>query len=300
MKKALIIIIVLLIVGAVAGIMGSVIYAADGGVMQDAEKKTFKLDYNGEDLSIEADFDKIEVEVVEGNQIIFDYYESDTVKRTIENEEGEISFETEAPHFFNWFIGNKYVLKIGVPQEFGGKLEIESETGGILADLNKVTCKEIEVEVTTGNLTIKNATSLGFCSLEATTGSIIAENIDVATSANIKATTGNVEIRNLSAKDVEIKITTGHLKEGKIDCQSFSAEATTGNLSFSLSSATKIYLKATTGTVRGKITGLEKDFNVETSTTTGKSNLKNQTVVGSDKSIVAKTTTGNINIEFTD
>lgn len=300
MKKALIIIIVLLIVGAVAGIMGSVIYAADGGVMQDAEKKTFKLDYNGEDLSIEADFDKIEVEVVEGNQIIFDYYESDTVKRTIENEEGEISFETEAPHFFNWFIGNKYVLKIGVPQEFGGKLEIESETGGILADLNKVTCKEIEVEVTTGNLTIKNATSLGVCSLEATTGSIIAENIDVATSANIKATTGNVEIRNLSAKDVEIKITTGHLKEGKIDCQSFSAEATTGNLSFSLSSATKIYLKATTGTVRGKITGLEKDFNVETSTTTGKSNLKNQTVVGSDKSIVAKTTTGNINIEFTD
>lgn len=300
MKKALIIIIVLLIVGAVAGIMGSVIYAADGGVMQDAEKKTFKLDYNGEDLSIEADFDKIEVEVVEGNQIIFDYYESDKVKRTIENEEGEISFETEAPHFFNWFIGNKYVLKIGVPQEFGGKLEIESETGGILADLNKVTCKEIEVEVTTGNLTIKNATSLGVCSLEATTGSIIAENIDVATSANIKATTGNVEIRNLSAKDVEIKITTGHLKEGKIDCQSFSAEATTGNLSFSLSSATKIYLKATTGTVRGKITGLEKDFNVETSTTTGKSNLKNQTVVGSDKSIVAKTTTGNINIEFTD
>lgn len=300
MKKALIIIIVLLIVGAVAGIMGSVIYAADGGVMQDAEKKTFKLDYNGEDLSIEADFDKIEVEVVEGNQIIFDYYESDKVKRTIENEEGKISFETEAPHFFNWFIGNKYVLKIGVPQEFGGKLEIESETGGILADLNKVTCKEIEVEVTTGNLTIKNATSLGVCSLEATTGSIIAENIDVATSANIKATTGNVEIRNLSAKDVEIKITTGHLKEGKIDCQSFSAEATTGNLSFSLSSATKIYLKATTGTVRGKITGLEKDFNVETSTTTGKSNLKNQTVIGSDKSIVAKTTTGNINIEFTD
>lgn len=300
MKKALIIIIVLLIVGAVAGIMGSVIYAADGGVMQDAEKKTFKLDYNGEDLSIEADFDKIEVEVVEGNQIIFDYYESDKVKRTIENEEGEISFETEAPHFFNWFISNKYVLKIGVPHEFGGKLEIESETGGILADLNKVTCKEIEVEVTTGNLTIKNATSLGVCSLEATTGSIIAENIDVATSANIKATTGNVEIRNLSAKDVEIKITTGHLKEGKIDCQSFSAEATTDNLSFSLSSATKIYLKATTGTVRGKITGLEKDFNVETSTTTGKSNLKNQTVIGSDKSIVAKTTTGNINIEFTD
>lgn len=298
MKKALIVIIVLLIVGAVAGVTGSVIYAANDGVMKDAEKKTVKLDYSGEDLSIESDFDKIEVEVIDGNQIIFDYYESEKVKRTIENEEGEISFETEAPHFFNWFIGNKYVLKISVPQDFGGKLEIESETGSVLVNLNEVRCKEIDIEITTGNVTIKNATCTGDFSLETTTGSIIAENIAAGVSAKVEATTGNVEIRNLSAKDVKIKMTTGSLKKGEINCQSFSAEATTGSLSFSLSGATKIYLKATTGDVRGKIVGIEKDFNVETSTTTGKSSLRNQTVVGSDKSIVAKTTTGSINIEF--
>lgn len=300
MKKMLIVIIVLLIVGAVAGITGSVIYAANGGVMQGAEKKSAKLDYSGEDLSIESDFDKVEIEVVEGNQIFFDYYESEKVKRTIKNEEGEISFETEAPHFFNGFIGNKYVLKIGVPQEFCGKLEIESETGSVLIDLKKVTCKEIDVEATTGSLTIKNATSTGVCSLETTTGSIIAENINAGVSANLKATTGNVKVDNFSAKEIKIQITTGSLEEGKIDCQSFSAEATTGNLSFSLSGATKIYLKATTGEVRGKIVGIEKEYNVETSTTTGKSNLRNQAVVGSDKLIVAKTTTGNINIEFTE
>ena len=298
MKKALIVITVLLIVGAVAGVTGSVIYAANDGVMKDAEKKSVNLDYSGEDLSIETDFDKIEVEVIDGNQITFDYYESEKVKRTIENEEGEISFETESPHFFNWFIGNKYVLKIGVPQDFGGKLEIESETGSVVVDLNKVTCKEINVEVTTGNLTIKNATCTDDFSLETTTGSIIAENIAAGVSAKVEVTTGNLELRNLSAKDVKIKMTTGSLKKGEINCQSFSAEATTGSLSFSLSGATKIYLKATTGEVRGKIAGIEKDFNVETSTTTGKSNLRNQTVVGSDKSVVAKTTTGNINIEF--
>lgn len=300
MKKMLIVIIGLLIVGAVAGVTGSVIYASNGGAMKDAEKKTSKINYSGENLSIDSDFDIIEVEIVEGNQIIFEYYESEKVKRTIENEEGEISFETEAPHFFNWFTKNKYVLKIGVPQEFCGKLEIESETGSVLVDLNKVTCKEIDVEVTTGNLTIKNATCTGDFSLETTTGSIIAEKINVGVNANIKATTGNVEVNGLSANGVMIKVTTGSLKKGEIDCQSFSAEATTGSLSFSLNGANKIYLEATTGDVHGKIAGFKKDFNVETATTTGKSNLSNQTVVGSDKLINAKTTTGNIDIEFSE
>lgn len=299
MKKALTAILVLLIIGAVAGITGTVIYTANGGSMKGAENKTAKIDYSGEDLSIEACFDKIMVEVVDGNQIIFDYYESEKVKRTIENEEGEISFETEAPRFFNWFIGNKYALKIGVPKVFGGKLEIESETGSVSLDLNEVTCKEIDIEVTTGNLTIKNASCTEDCSLETTTGSIVAENINAGVNANIKATTGSVKIDNLCAKDVKVKITTGSLKEGKIDCESFSADATTGSLYFSLSGATKIYLKATTGDVHGKIEGKLKDFNVETSTTTGKSNLINQTVVGSDKLIQAKTTTGDVMIEFT-
>ncbi len=263
MKKVLTVILVLLIIGVVAGITGTVIYSAKGGIMQGAEKKTVKIDYSGEDLSIETYFDKIEVEVAFGNQITFEYYESEKVKRTIENEEGEISFETEAPRFFNRFIGNKYVLKIGVPKLFSGKLEIESETGSVLLDLNSVTCKEIDVEVTTGDLTIKNASCTEACSLEATTGSIVAKDIEAGASVNVKVTTGSVTVDKLSAKEVKIKLTTGSLKEGKIE-------------------------------------GKQKDFNVETSTTTGKSNLINQTVVDSDKLIQAKTTTGDIKIEFTE
>lgn len=300
MKQTLTAILILLVIGAVAGITGTVIYTTNGGIMQGAEKKTIELNYDGEDLSIESYFDKIEVEVVEGKQITFDYYESEKVKRTIENKEGEISFETEASRFFNWFICNKYVLKIGIPKQFGGKLEIESETGSVILDLSTVKCKEIDVEVTTGDLTIENAACTGVCSLETTTGSIVSKNIDAGVSAKIKATTGSVTVDNLSAKEVKIKVTTGSLKEGKIDCESFSAEATTGNLSFSLIGANKIYLKATTGDVRGKIEGREKDFNVETSTSAGKTNLRNQTVVGSDKILEAKTTTGNIKIEFTE
>lgn len=316
MKKMITAILILLIVGAIVGITGTVIYLSNGTGMKDAVEKTEKLLYNGEDLSVEVIFDKIELKVVDGNEVTFNYYESEKVKRTIKNENGKISFETEAPRFFNW-IYNKYVVKIGIPKDFGGELEIETETGNVLVDLSAVTCQEIDIESTTGNVTVKNATikeefsvkvatgkveikdvtSEDF-SIESTTGSVDVSDIKVSKNVKLKATTGNIKITNLSAKEVKIKLTTGSLKEGKIDCEGFTAEATTGSLTFSVKNATKIYLKATTGSIRGEIVGNENDYNIESTTSTGSNNLRNQMVPSSDKLLKAETSTGSITVNF--
>lgn len=316
MKKIITAILILLIVGAIVGITGTAIYLSNGDGMKDAVEKTEKFIYNGEDLSIEAIFDKIEVKVVDGKEVTFNYYESEKVKRTIKNEGGKISFETKAPRFFNWFY-NKYVLTIGIPKDFGGELEIESETGNVSVDLSAVTCQEIDIEATTGNVTVKNAvlkeefsvkvttgkveikdvTSEDF-SIESTTGSVEVSDIKASKKVDLKSTTGSVKVDNLSAKEVKIKLTTGSLKECKIDCESFSAEATTGSLSFRVKNATKIQLKATTGNIRGEIVGNENNYNIQSTTTTGSNNLRNQTVSSSDKLLKAETTTGSINVNF--
>lgn len=320
MKKT--IMVILLTAVAVAGVAGTVIYLScggsmnDGGEMNDAVEKNEKVVYNEEDLSVEAIFDKIEVEVVDGNEVTFDYYESEKVKRTIKNESGKISFETEAPRFFNSFF-KKYLLKIGLPKDFNGKLEIKTETGSINVDLADVTCKQIAIFATTGSVTVKNAVCDGDfkvevttgdtnvsnaksenLSLKNTTGSISTNDVKVSKNVDLKTNTGHITVKNLCAAAVKIKLTTGSLKECKTDCESFSAEATTGSLSFSVKSATKISLKATTGSIRGEVVGSVKDFNIESSTSTGSNNLKNQTVSASDKLLKAETSTGSINIDF--
>lgn len=296
MKKIIIVIMILLIAGAIVGVTGSMIYLLNGGVMKNAVEKSKKIVYNGENLSVDAIFDKIEVKVVDGNEVTFDYFESEKVKRTIKNESEKISFETEAPRFLNWSF-NQYVLKIGLPKNFDGKLEIETKTGSVLVNLNAVTCKEISIECTTGNVTVKSVTVKEGFSAKVTTGNIEVNGV-ASDNFSIESTTGNIKANNLSAKEVKVKLTTGSLKEGKIDCENFLAEATTGSLSFKVKNATKVSLKATTGSISGEIVGNEKEFNIESSTSTGKNNLKNQTVLSSDKLIKAQTSTGSITIHF--
>lgn len=322
MKKIVIAILISLAVVAVASIAGITIYLSCGGAMpsegamKNAVEKNKKIVYNGQDLSVEAIFDKIEVEIVDGNEVTFDYYESEKVKRTIKDEDGKISFETEAPHFLNSVL-NKYLFKIGIPKDFNGKLEIETRTGSVNVDLAGITCKQITVLATTGSVTVKNAVCNGDfkvevttggtnvsnvksenLSLQNTTGSISTNDVKVSKNVDLKTTTGHISVNNLCAAAVKIKLTTGSLKECKTDCKSFSAEATTGSLSFRIKSATKISLKATTGSIRGEIVGNAKDFNIESSTRTGRNNLTNQIVSASDKILKAETSTGSIDVDF--
>lgn len=316
MKKLIKVIVILLIIGAIIGGIGIAIHVTSGGAMKNCVQKNEKVVFDGESISVDAVFDEIEIKIISGNEVTFDYFESEKVKRTIKKENGKISFETEAPHYVGIF-NSKYYLKIGLPQEFSENLKIENKTGSVNVDLSGVTCKEIDIEVTTGSVTVKNAVCSGNFNVEVTTGGINVSNVSgenfsledttgslyvtdvwVVKNANLKTTTGSISVDNLSADSVKVKLTTGSLRKAVVDCKSFSAEATTGGLSFNIKSASQIVLKTTTGSINGKIVGNENDFNITSSTTTGKSNLTNQIVYGSDKELKASATTGSITVDF--
>ena len=91
-------------------------------------------------------------------------------------------------------------------------------------------------------------------------------------------------------------VTTGSLK-CDAEAGKLALKATTGDVKFSVKNADEIYVKCTTGSVKGTVSGAESEYDIHSSTTTGKSNLAERTGTAGKKLTVI-TTTGSINVNF--
>lgn len=300
MKKIILTLFIILVVGLIIGVVGIGFYFAGGGIMKDAEKKTQEIKYSGEDLLVQAYFDELVLTVTESEKVTFEYYENDNVKREIANGEGEISFKTVTRrggmNFLFLCPREKRTVKIALPKGFCGEMEIKNETGGVDIDLAGETLKGLNVNVTTGSVRVSNVKSDGELRVAATTGSVRAEGVS-GKNVELKATTGSVDVKKISAEGIELACVTGGVNGTELSCESLKATATTGSINVEVADAGDIYLSATTGGIKAKIKGVREEFNIEASATTGKCNLQNATAQ-TDKKLFVKTTTGSSNVEF--
>ena len=95
---------------------------------------------------------------------------------------------------------------------------------------------------------------------------------------------------------LEVHVTTGSRK-CDAEAGKLALRATTGDVKFSVKNADEIYVKCTMGSVKGTVSGAESEYDIHSSTTTGKSNLSERTGTAGKKLTVI-TTTGSINVNF--
>ena len=267
--------------------------------MKKYEKTERKVGIDGKSkLKVKCEIEKINVTATDGNEIAFTYYEGEKLQHDLTDNDGEVVLETRNKTWFFRRFGldnDMFTIDVAVPRAFSGDLILEAATGAInVRDLLKV--KELRAKVSTGSVRAENlkAEKVFF---ETSTGSITVSGAEILGDAEIKATTGSVKAENVKAGGrLEVNVTTGSLK-CDAEAGKLALKATTGDVKFSVKNADEIYVKCTMGSVKGTVSGAESEYDIHSSTTTGKSNLSERTGTAGKKLTVI-TTTGSINVNF--
>lgn len=247
----------------------------------------------------------ITVTVSEDDKARLIYYVGEDRQFDFEQTDGEIKLHQQPTSIISMngcvsfgFTQEVNSVQLSLPQDFGGELELLTDTGSIRIDgLSSISEAElttytgsvkikgfgadkVDVNVGTGSVNAEDAVISGDLSIESTTGSISVSECEILGKLSCKATTGSVRLSELTAESIIAKATTGSISLKEIKSDAISAEATTGS-------------------VTGSIVGTESEYTISTDVGTGSCNLNDRTG-STDKTLTVSTGTGSISIRFSE
>lgn len=319
MKKMIVVLLIVLLIGVAIAAVGFIIACNAAG---ELDEKSASFDYYaGDNIIVDCTTSDVIVSVGgEGDKLKINYYENKTIKAEVVKNGNDISFIVDKKsNFFIWnAFSKKTAVTVTLPKNFDGNATLKTNTGKIVFDADGITVGKLEAVISTGEMSLNSVTVSDSASIKSATGKISVNNMFVANTLTAGATTGSMDINGVTVGgDLSLNLTTGNVTvaggkvgghvsatvtTGKINVEADVKKAvlnsTTGNIDFSLKNCVDVSIKATTGDVSGKIFGLLSEYTVFTSTTTGKSNLGTHTGSVEGKIFKAETTTGDIEVEF--
>ncbi|MCR5683813.1 MAG: DUF4097 domain-containing protein [Lachnospiraceae bacterium] len=208
-------------------------------------------------------------------------------------------------------------MEIVVPREFAGVLDLRCSSGRV--ELAGVSTGSLKIESSSGSIRGAGIVSGGNVQLHASSGSI---NLTDISCADLKASTssglvhmdgiragksletntssGGVSLTNSEvSEDISIGNHSGMIRFDHVRAGgSVEAGNTSGGIHFNkLGAGSNITLHSTSGSIKGIIDGIESDYTISASTTSGLNNLGNSGM--GSKELNAHTTSGGIKIAFT-
>lgn len=254
--------------------------------------------------TVEIDYNTTDINVVFGDEFKIEYpkrYKKGTGKAiskiTLTEENGVLSLEEVSSVSFFSLDFDHYSLTLTLPLDRTFALDLETSTGDIsLVDGGRYT--SLSLETTTGDIIVGQSECATKLDAEVSTGDIKISNF-TGTHISAEATTGDITLNNSTVSDtISLETTTGKIKtNGTIVCSSFKAKSTTGSIRIKdVLDATTVYVKASTGDVTLYLIGDRATYKTELSTTTGEKNISNN--YSGERVLTIKTTTGDITVHF--
>lgn len=312
MKKAAIIIALILIVTGIALFAGALI--SSGSDMSLEKYETERVEFDGDKayfskIMIIADETDITVKPSEDGNAAVVYDDAEKRHYKVSNSDKTLKIELEdtrswAEHITLFSKTRK--MTVYLPRTHYDLLLIDSGTGDVSLP-EEIKFGEITVRTSTGDIECK-ASSGGAVSLTASTGDIKLEKVS-AKRVVLSVSTGKVTASDVKCSgEIYVKVSTGKTQLSDVSCEYLFSEGTTGKIylkntvaedsmeiergtgdvTFDNCDAEKITVTASTGDVKGTLrTG--KIFNAKTST--GKVRVPESTSGGKCD---ITTTTGNI------
>lgn len=226
-------------------------------------------------IAIDIDVEDINVTVSKDGKLHLDYGDSAAITHSYSYSSSELTLTSHSKRFT--FLSRAVPIELQIPADFAGELILTSATGHI--ELEGVGADKITLSLTTGHVDLKDVSAKEL-SATATTGGITIKNCTMGKTA-LETSTGGMNLKNLSSTELKAKCTTGSVSLTKLI-------------------ASKVQLETTTGSLRGSIVGKARDWSVTSSTTTGSNSLKGYGSNGGANILNARSTTGSIDIDFTD
>ena len=206
---------------------------------------------------------------------------------------------------------------ITVPESFSGKVNISSSSGSIIAE--SINVSSLDLKNTSGGIRINDVDIATDAKLSNTSGGINVENLvcknltasntsggisiksaTVKEGARLSTTSGTRYMEDVSAQYLECDGSSGSLKAVNVTVlYSFSSSTSSGSVTLDrVETGNSIKITASSGDVRGTIVGNEDDFNISIDTSSGSSNLSDSS--DGNKKLTISTTSGSVNIDFTE
>lgn len=305
-KIAIIIAAVLLVVGCV---MAGIGYTVSGGnitvTYEEKEKHEKRFSDEVSKIEVELRAERVELYVISGDEYLVEYY--DNVRKYFDVElDGDTLRVARNNVRVKWYenihIGFEEPIvdvRIGVPAEFYGEVELSTGSGGISVEgltlekplkvtagsggigVNNVYCLELTASTGSGGISIDGVTVIKDAGISAGSGGIRAEELRCGEKFEAEAGSGAIKLENCQADTVRLKTASG-----SINFEDFSYDSSA-------------YIRAGSGGVRGELTGREEDYSIRSDTGSGSCNLPKHTDNG-DKILDVSTGSGSIKIEFAD
>ncbi|MGD9887591.1 MAG: DUF4097 family beta strand repeat-containing protein, partial [Bacilli bacterium] len=161
---------------------------------------------------------------------------------------------------------------------------------------------KIKAETGTGRIAIEDFDSLTTLQLSSSTGDVNAKQIDATGKIDLNTSTGRVKIENSSGLEIEATTSTGDVIIDTATVTKLVARTSTGSVDLKNLTADDIRGTSSTGSVKMNVQGIEDDYRVEVSVSTGDITfqgvkISSQTLNSTKlKSIYASTSTGDIDI----
>ncbi len=306
------------------GFLGNLVTRNDAyGEIIEFEEETILTD-----LSFDLENRHININYVDDDKLTISYYKRDNEVFNFNVLDGKLTVEHDferfwANIFFFNVVSKMYLtVEVNIPNDWEiSHLDVHVKTGDI--NLNPETQKtydQVSIGSATGNVNVVNIAA-DELTISSSTGDLNLTDAVVTNLAKIRLSTGRISIKNLTSGSLDVNTSTGHVSLTEITSSDAVVDSSTGDIDITDSTFDTLMVDISTGKI-SLIHVLASDYRLDTSTgyitvvlssiddirfnlkaDTGKilfnglsQGNEYQTQVGS-VIFVAKTNTGNINIE---
>ena len=237
------------------------------------------------ELVVNASIADVTVTGADQSDIKIDYTEDRSINYNIKQEGSRLIMQSKGQFFFFNFwsfnpfgIFNSHKINITLPKELAAKVDVKSSTGSI----------------TVSDLNLKDNLKL-----DDSTGDIQLEKVKASKDINVSASTGKISLDQVSGQNFDLSASTGDIrtKQTQASGTTFKANSSTGEVDIQgLNDVSDIELSSSTGDIKATIQGKRKDYQIDTKTM-GNKTQENE---GASKKFKAHSSTGNVNVQFSE
>lgn len=236
------------------------------------------------ELVVKASIADVTVTGADQSDIKIDYTEDRSINYNIKQEGSRLIMQSKGQFFFNFWvfnpfgIFNSHKINITLPKELAAKVDVKTSTGSI----------------TVRDLSLKDSLKL-----DDSTGDIQLEKVKASKDINVSASTGKISLDQVSGQNFDLSASTGDIrtKQTQASGTTFKANSSTGEVDIQdLNDVPDIELSSSTGDIKATIQGKRKDYQIDTKTM-GNKTQENE---GASKKFKAHSSTGNVNVQFSE
>lgn len=294
MKKLIIVLGAILGVGILLIGIGIIIIVANpekfGGFTEgDYEEKHLTEEQTVTSLYLDIGSDAIEILPSDDGKLSITYYENNRRYYEYSYKNGKVVFTQKQKTWFSWGIGkiNRPIAKIYLPDTVTDTLDIDMASGSIKTDIDKITVKNLKVDVASGSVNIAN---------------VEAEEVDIEVSS------GSIKISDVIAKDFDIDVASGVLNFDNCTAKNMRIEVSSGTLKIENLTVDNVIASLSSGNMKIGLKGTLDDYRVKGKASSGSISVKKDgetiysgkdiTCGSGDKSISVSISSGSASVNF--